>query len=170
MLSGTPRGARDSRPAFWTVWTLAGVAALAPFVLAPGVALLAGARTCVFSAVLFTVAALALLEGDSTVFERIPRRWVDVAVSLLLAVALVEVTGSLQVAGSIRAQVAQRETSIAAQKARGVRDVIVAPLAQKPYRTVYYVDIDMDPTYWLNVGLAEWYGVDSIRLGTRPAP
>jgi hypothetical protein len=170
IVSGAPRAAVTTRRRFWAVWTVAGLAALAPFVFAPGVALLAGARTCVFSATLFTVAAVSLLADPATLLERIPRRWTDIAVCVLLAVALVEVAGSLQVAGSIRAQVAQRETYIAAQKTRGVRDVVVAPLAQRPYRTVYYVDIEADPMHWLNVGLSKWYGLDSIRLGTQPAP
>ena len=87
----------------------------------------------------------------------------------LLLLLLLEIAGSVQVANTIGAQVAEREAYVAAQLNAGVRDLTVPPLAQKPYRTVYYVDIESDPTYWLNEGLAEWYGAKSIKLGI-PVP
>jgi hypothetical protein len=85
-------------------------------------------------------------------------------VGLLLCVVLVELGGSMQVARSIGAQVRERDGRIAESIAGGRRDVAVVPLAQKPYRTVYYVDIETDPGYWLNRRVADFYGLNSIRL------
>jgi hypothetical protein len=168
LLSGSEAG-RAGGPRYWVLWVAAGLAALVPFVVQPGVALLAGARTNMFAAVLLTVAAVSLLGDAGNVLDRVPLRWSQGVSAALLLLVLLEIAGSVQVANTIGAQVAEREAYVAAQLNAGVRDLTVPPLAQKPYRTVYYVDIESDPTYWLNEGLAEWYGAKSIKLGI-PVP
>jgi hypothetical protein len=156
------------RPALrpWIVWITAGLATLAPFILQPQIALAAGARTNLFAAVLFTVGAVSLLSSSHPprLLDALPQRQSVMFVGLLLCVVLVELGGSMQVARSIGAQVRERDGRIAESIAGGRRDVAVVPLAQKPYRTVYYVDIETDPGYWLNRRVADFYGLNSIRL------
>ncbi len=163
VIAGSGRGSDSHRP-YWAVWAIAGVATLAPFLVEPGVALLAGARTNAFIAVLFTVSAVSLLGKGVPILDSIPETWLNAATAIILGLVLVEIAGSIQVATAIGSQVDQREAYIAQNRDTGIADISVPPLAQKPYRTVYYVDLGPDPDYWLNRGLAKWYGVKSIRL------
>ena len=169
VIAGSSHSARPARP-LWLVWLLAALATVAPFVLKPGVGLLAGARTNTMLAVLLLVAAVSLLSEPGSLLEHVPGRWISMAVGFILLLVLLEIAGSVQVANAIRSQVLERESTISVQRGAGVRDITVAPLAQKPYRTVYYVDITADPAYWLNAAMAKWYGVDSIRLSDAPEP
>lgn len=147
-------------------WVASGIATVVPFVLQPQIGLLAGARTNFYAAVLFTIGAVSLFAPDTCerVLDALPPRLTVAVVGVLLCIVIVEIAGSMQVARSIDAQVREREALIAQSIAQGDRSIAVPPLAQKPYRTVYYVDVRTDANDWLNQGVARYYGLDAIRL------
>lgn len=162
---------RGSWPRYWVVWSIAGLVTLAPFVREPAVALVAGQRTTIFVAVLFTIAALSLMGdvGPPRVLDRLPAIAAYATTTILLVVMLAELGGSVQRASRISAEVKARESLVAAQLKAGRTDVVVPPLATKPYRTVYYLDLGPDPAYFVNEALATWYDAKTIRLGPAPA-
>ncbi len=43
------------------------------------------------------------------------------------------------------------------------RDVTVKPLTVTP-EVIFHTDITEDPEYWINKMLADYYGLDSVRL------
>lgn len=154
------------RDRWWLVWAGAAALTLAPFVAEPQIALQAGQRTTVFAAVLLTVSALSLVlrrERGLAVHALGPEVAMK-ALAALLVLVLVELGGSVQVARNLAGDLVAREAIVSASLARGERAVRVPPLPTHPYRTVYWVDLEPDPDYWLNQSLAEWYGVDSIVL------
>ena len=77
------------------------------------------------------------------------------------------------VAADVRGQVLlgealhRREQSIAAQKARGVADVVVPPIVLRdyPYRAIAFNELTTDPAHWINASQADWYGVHTIVVG-----
>ena len=165
---GTSASERARRPRAWWIWGLIGVATLAPFALTPG---LNAERTCFFLSVFLTVAVLSLaVDGERRALDLLP----PVATSIVIAGLMLFVLASIAV--TARGQVLlnealhQREQSIAAQKTRGVEDVVVPPITivirrGYPYRALAFFDLTADPAQPVNMLQADWYGARTLVAG-----
>jgi hypothetical protein len=162
---GKPARVHADRPRAWWIWGLAGVATLAPFIITPA----NGAeRTLFFLPVFLTVAVLSLAtDGERRALDFLP----PVATSIILAGLMLFVLASVAI--NVRGQAIlsealhQREQSIAAQKARGVEDVVVPPIVLRgyPYRAIAFFDMTADPASYISVSQADWFGVRTIVVG-----
>ena len=160
---------KDLAPAL--AFAVAGALSILVFVVQPIVGMLAGARTAILPAVILVVALLALLaQAEDPLLHRLPKAATGAIVSLLLVAVLIDVVGGIQLASLIQGDLAARRSAIASQVAAGQKDVTVPPLAHSGTRVVFFGDITADPAFWNNKGVAEYYGVKSIRLKVDGAP
>jgi hypothetical protein len=170
MIGVTPApNQRAHRHRAWWVWGLAGLATLAPFAItAPQPA--SAERTFFFFCVFLTVAVLSLAgDGKRRVLDFIPSTVVSGVIAVVMLFLLVSVAANVHGAMLIDKALNIREQAIAVQKADGVKDVVVAPIAFPrftafPYQPLtWWDDLTPDPAAWQNEAQAEWYGVNTIR-------
>lgn len=162
LLSPAPRGERRT-PTWPLVWLAGFGGSLLPFAIAPNAG---DPRIYTFAFAFLALAALSVFDGRrASLLESLPRRVVSLGAAALLVVMLGEIGYSLAVQQNLRSDLASRERSIAEQRAEDRRDVVVPPLITQPHRVVPYRDITVDADASVNKLFAQWYGVDSIRLG-----
>lgn len=178
-LAGGTASSVTRRGGMWSAsaWLLAAAASVGVFVVQPRILLLGSERTLMFAVVLLAVAALSV-GGDSwRVADQIGEaragtgEWATaVTVTVLLLIALIDAVTGVRLSRAISARVAARDRIVAAQVRAGQLDVVVPPLGIEGSRVVLYSDIQQDPKNYINVAVANTYGVRTIRLGDAPRP
>lgn len=63
----------------------------------------------------------------------------------------------------------QQERIETLSHAKPEEDVVLAPLRVRP-ETLFFSELDPDPTYWINVSMAQFFGVRSVRIHPLPQP
>lgn len=76
------------------------------------------------------------------------------------------VISSFQKIGSYQASVERRHQFLTSLNGRRDARVSLAPIPQLP-RVTHWADVTEDPTRWLNQGVARYYGVGEVYLGSR---
>ena len=156
---------RNRRPHAWWIWGVAGVATLAPFVIAPGLAV---ERTFFFLPVFLTVSVVSLGASEKrAVLDLLPRAATSAVIAGLMLLVLVPVVVNVRGQARLNAALHDRELAIATQKARGVQDVIVPPIILRgyPYRAIAFFDMTADRASYISVSEADWYGVRTMVVG-----
>lgn len=160
--------APDGASRAWLVWGLVSVATLAPFVLTPG---LNAERTSMFLAVFLTISVLSL-SGDTvrSALDLLPPATTSAIIAVLMLFVLASITVTARGQMLLDGVLQQREQSIAAQKARGVEDVVVPPISIEirrgyRYRAISFFDLTTEPSHPINLSQADWYGVRTIATG-----
>jgi hypothetical protein len=118
--------------------------------------------------VLLTVAVLSLAaDGKRRALEFLPPTATSIVIAGLMLFVLVQVASNVGGQGRLANALHERDQSIAAQKARGVEDVVVPPIVLRsyPYRAIAFFDLTGDPASYINAAQADWYGVRTIVTG-----
>lgn len=152
----------------WLIWAAVGLATLAPFVVTPRNG---SERTLFLFVVFLTVAILSTVaDGRSIAWERLPSLGRSLLVAGVLLCLLGSVAVSVRHATVISDAQARRAEAVRELKARGVRDVVVPAIEDSTDRAVRFQDLTGDSQWRVNVGAADYYGIDSITTESGAAP
>lgn len=83
---------------------------------------------------------------------------------LLAGLVLYDVATGLAVIGKASQEAKRRDTYIVEQIRLGNRDIVVPPFRTRQGRTFHKNDISRDKDNWINVEVAKWYKISSVRL------
>jgi hypothetical protein len=153
-----------SRPVnkpFFLVWLSASVVSLLPFIY---LTVFTVERAKVFCMVFIVIALISQIKDFYVDNYEKYKSLIIPSVCIITLFFGADVFIGLKQSFSLFQEMKEREHIIYKEKAKGVLDVTVPPFTTVPYRTTHIYDISNNTEGLVNKDVAEWYGINSIRL------